>query len=139
MFELNPITMKLDGTPKSFKDRCFTFLNVLCNDKDLEGAASYLASDCILVHEDHPPVHGPRAFLEVWRRNLKGMPAYQKDIRDMVVEMEPGQAGIARVWVFSRIRGIARNAVTDSIDMMRFTADGRFLESKDVQRTSKEA
>ena len=57
----------------------------------------------------------------------------------MVVEMEPGIAGAARVWVYSRIQGIAKDATTDSIDMMRFTAEGLFLESKDVQRVTKVA
>lgn len=137
MFERNEIGTTFDGTPKAFKDRCFTFLVVLCNDKDMEAAAAYLAPDCILIHEDHPPVRGPEAFIGIWKKNLAGMPDYHKDIKDMVVEMEPGAAGIARVWVYSRIQGIAKDAVTDSIDMMRFTSDGLFLESKDVQRTTK--
>ena len=55
----------------------------------------------------------------------------------MVIEMEPAAAGVARVWVYSRIQGIAENSMTDSIDMMRFTAEGLFLESKDDQRKTK--
>ena len=139
MFKRDAIGTTFGGTPEAFKHRCFTFLDILCNDKDMEAAATFLASDCTLIHEDHPPVEGPKAFIDVWKRNLAKMPDYHKDIRDMVVEMEPGAAGVARVWVYSRIRGIAKDAVTDSVDMMRFTADGLFLASKDVQRTTKVA
>ena len=127
------------GTPAAFKERCATFLVVLCNDKDMEKAARYLAPDCVLIHEDHPPVKGPKAFIDVWQKNLAGMPDYHKDIKDMVVEMEAGDQRIARVWVYSQITGIVPGATTDSIDMMRFTAEGLFLESKDVQRTVKKS
>ena len=135
MFNRNEIGTEFTGTPEAFKDRCFTFLDVLCNDKDMVRAAAFLAPDCTLIHEDHPPVTGAKAFIDIWKKNLARMPDYHKDIRDMVVEMEPGAAGIARVWVYSRIQGIEKDAITDSIDMMRFTAEGLFLDSKDVQRT----
>ena len=138
MFGKNKVGDPFDATPQAFKDRCFTFLNVLCNDKDMAKAAAYLATDCTLIHEDHPPVSGPKAFIDVWMKNLASMPDYHKDITDVVVEMEPGPAGVARVWVYSRISGIRNSASTDSIDMMRCTADGLFLESKDVQRTIKD-
>jgi hypothetical protein len=131
--------MPFAGTPAAFKERCAEFLVVLCNDKDMEKAARYLAPHCLLIHEDHPPVKGPKAFIEVWRRNLMGMPDYHKDIKDMVVEMEAGEQGVARVWVYSQIIGIVPEATTDSIDMMRFTAEGLYLESKDVQRTIKKS
>ena len=137
MFKRSEVGGAFGAKPQDFKDRCFTFLDVLCNDKDMEKASAYLAPDCVLIHEDHPPVRGPKAFIAVWVKNLATMPGYRKDIRDMVVEMEPGGEGVARVWVYSRIDGIADGAVTDSIDMMRFTADGLFLESKDVQRATR--
>ena len=109
---------------------------VLCNDMSMGDATGYVAPDCVLIHEDHPPVRGPRAFIDVWQNNLAAMPDYHKDIRDMVVEMEPGAAGVGSVWVYSRIQGIAKDTVADMIDVMRFTADGSFLDSKDVQRRS---
>ncbi len=137
MFKRNEVGQVFGAQSQDFKDRCFTFLDVLCNDKDMEKASAYLAPDCLLIHEDHPPVRGAREFIEVWMKNLASMPGYHKDIRDMLVEIEPDGASVARVWVYSRIEGIAQDAVTDSIDMMRFTADGLFLESKDVQRTIK--
>ncbi len=139
MVKRNAIGTTFGGTSEAFKDRCFTFLDILCNEKDMEAAATYLAPDCILIHEDHSPVKGPKAFIDVWKSNLVKMPDYHKDIEDLVVEMESGSAGVARVWVYSRIKGIAKDAVTESVDMMRFTANGLFLESKDVQRTTKDA
>ncbi len=135
----NATNAPFNGTPAAFKERCTTFLVVLCNDKDMEKASSYLAPDCVLIHEDHPPVKGPKAFIEVWQKNLASMPDYHKNIKDLVVEMEEGDEGVARVWVYSQITGIVPGATTDSIDMMRFSADGLFLESKDVQRTIKKS
>lgn len=126
-----------NGSPAAFKERCFTFLNILCNDKDLEKAAGYLAPDCILIHEDQATVRGPKAFLDVWQKNLASIPDYHKDIKDMVVEINAEDKGVARVWVYSRINGLGNGEVRDSIDMMRFTADGLYLESKDVQRAIK--
>jgi hypothetical protein len=39
----------------------------------------------------HPPAKGPKAFIEVCQKNLIGMhDYYQKNIKDMVVEMEAG-------------------------------------------------
>ena len=134
MFEKNEIGMLFDGTSSAYKNRCFSFLDILCNDKDLEKAAKYLAPGCILIHEDFPAVKGAEAFIDNWDKNLSTMPRYSKDIQDMVVEFDPEERGIARVWVYSRISGLPNNEVRDSIDMMRFTPDGLFLESKDVQR-----
>jgi hypothetical protein len=98
--------MPFTGTPAAFKERCAAFLVVLCNDKDMEKAARYLAPDCVLIHEDHPPVKGPKAFIEVWQKNLMGMPDYHKDIKDMVVEMEARDQGEAQVCFYSQIIGI---------------------------------
>ena len=39
------------------------------------------------------------------------------------------------MWVYSQISGITKDKLTDSIDMMHFSASGLFLDSKDVQRT----
>ena len=125
------------GTPDDFKNRCYTFLVILCNHTEVDNAASYRAADCVLVHEDFPPVRGPEAFIAAWKQNLAKMPNYHKDIKDMVVEMDKESDGVARVWVYSRISGIESSGLTDSIDMMRFTAKGLFLDSKDVQRAVK--
>ena len=121
------------GTPADFKNRCYTFLDVLCNDKNLDRAARYLHPDCVMIHADNPPVHGSSAFLGAWGANLEKMPDYHKDVRDIIVELG-GPSEAARVWVYSRISGINGDSLTDSIDMMHFTADGLFLDSKDVQR-----
>jgi len=53
------------------------------------------------------------------------------------VELGQEPDGVARVWVYSRISGITPGVTRDSIDMMRFTRDGFFLYSKDVQRDTK--
>ena len=124
-------------TPEGYKQRCFTFLYVLCNDKDMKLAATYLAPDCVLVHEDAPPVRGAEAFISTWGTTLKKMPNYHKDMQDMMVELGQEPGGVTRVWVYSRIDGITPGVVRDSIDMMHFTADGLFLYSKDVQRDTK--
>jgi hypothetical protein len=134
-YQISTSDMPFTGTADAYKDRCFTFLNVLCNDKDMKKAATYLAPDCVLIHADHPPVKGSKAFIEMWEKNLAGMPKYQKDIEDIIVETLPEDKGVARVWVYSQIAGIKEGAMTDSIDMMRFAPNGLFLESKDVQRT----
>jgi hypothetical protein len=135
-FEREPAGNAFGGTPGDFKNRCYTFLVILCNDKDMAKAATYLAPNCVLVHADFPPVHGPDAFIAMWEQNLAKMPNYYKDVQDMVVEMEKAH-GVARIWVYSQISGIEDGALTDSIDMMHFTAEGLFLDSKDVQRTIK--
>jgi len=121
----------------AFKQRCYTFLYRLCNDKDMEKASTYLAGNCVLVHEDNPAVEGPEAFLATWGKTLKHMPGYYKDMQDMMVELGQEPDGVARVWVYSRISGITPGVTRDSIDMMRFTRDGFFLYSKDVQRDTK--
>ena len=127
------------GSPFAFKQRCFTFLYILCNDKDLKRAATYLAPNCVLVHEDGAPVDGPENFISAWGKNLRAMPEYHKDMKDMVVEMDQTQNGSACVWVYSQISGMKPGVVRDSIDMMRFTAEGLFLYSKDVQRDTKQS
>ena len=137
-------TKELEGhlfqaTPEGFKQRCYTFLYILCNDKDMKKAGTYLDPHCVLVHEDNAPVNGSEAFLAVWGKTLQAMPGYHKDMRDMMVEIDQESNGVARVWVYSRISGIAPGVVRDSIDMMHFTHDGLFLDSKDVQRDTKSA
>ena len=127
------------ATPESYKQRCFTFLYILCNDKDMEKAGTYLAPDCVLVHEDGPPVNGAEAFLATWGKTLAKMPGYHKDMQDMMVEVGQEPNGVARVWVYSRITGITPDVVRDSIDMMLFSREGLFLYSKDVQRDTKPA
>jgi hypothetical protein len=134
-----PAAQPFNGTPDAFKERCYTFLNILCNDKDMKKAAEFLDPDCILIHEDHDSVHGAQAFIDTWKANLDRMPNYHKDIKDMIVEFLPGDEGMARIWVYSRISGITEGSLTDSIDMMRFTPKGLFLQSKDVQRTIKQS
>ena len=126
-----------EANPEGFKQRCYTFLYILCNDKDMKKAGTYLAPDCVLVHEDNPPVRGAEAFLKIWGKTLEAMPAYHKDMQDMMVELGQEHDGTARVWVYSRIDGITPGTVRDSIDMMLFTHDGLFLYSKDVQRDTK--
>ena len=128
-----------EATSAGFKQRCYTFLYILCNDKDMEVAGEYLAPDCVLVHEDHPPVKGSEAFLATWGKTLKAMPDYYKNMRDMMVELGQEPNGVARVWVYSQISGITPGVLRDSIDMMHFTQDGLFLYSKDVQRDIKPA
>jgi SnoaL-like domain len=128
-----------DATPEGFKKRCYTFLYILCNDKDMKMAGAYLAPDCVLVHEDNPPVKGSEGFLTTWGKTLKAMPGYHKDMQDMMVELGQEPNGVARVWVYSRISGITPNVVRDSVDIMHFTHDGLFLYSKDVQRDTKPA
>ena len=63
MFKRNVIGAEFSRTSDAYKDRCFTFLDVLCNQKNMEEAAAYLAPNCILIYEDHPPVRGPKAFI----------------------------------------------------------------------------
>ena len=41
-----------EANAEGFKQRCFTFLYILCNDKDMKKAGAYLSPDCVLVHED---------------------------------------------------------------------------------------
>jgi hypothetical protein len=125
------------ATPEGFKQRCYTFLYILCNDKDIKKAGTYLAPGCVLVHEDNPPVKGPEAFLDIWGKTLKAMPGYHKDMQDMMVELGQEPNGVARVWIYSRISGITPGVVRDSIDMMHFDPSGLFLYSKDVQRDTK--
>jgi hypothetical protein len=96
-------------------------------------AASGILPDCVLIHADNPPVHGSSAFPGVWGANLAKMPGYHKDVRDIIVELGDPSAA-ARVRIYSRISGMQGDSLTDSIDMMHFTADGLFLDSKDVQR-----
>ena len=122
------------ATQEGFKKRCYTFLYILCNDKHMKKAGTYLAPDCVLLHEDGPPVDGPSAFLKTWGKTLQMMPGYHKDMQDMMVELGREPNGVARVWVYSRISGITPNVVRDSIDMMLFSSEGLFLYSKDVQR-----
>ena len=65
------------------------------------------------------------------------MSDYHKVIVDIVCEIDDDQAVGAVLWVYSRIRGIPGKEGeewTDSVDMMRFDAKGKFLYSKDVQR-----
>ena len=127
------------ASAEAFKQRCYTFLYVLCNDKDMHRAGTYLAPNCVLVHEDQPPVQGSEAFLDTWGKTLESMPGYHKDMKDMMVELGQEPDGVARVWVYSRISGITPGVTRDSIDMMHFTRDGLFLYSKDVQRNTKSA
>jgi hypothetical protein len=134
-----PEGLAFRATPEAFKQRCYTFLYILCNEKDMKMAGTYLAPDCVLVHEDNPSVQGSEAFLATWGKTLKAMPGYYKDMQDMMVELDQAPNGAARVWVYSRISGITPGVVRDSIDMMHFTHEGLFLYSKDVQRDIKPA
>jgi len=135
-FQREPDGYAFGGSPQDYKDRCYTFLITLCNDKDMVRAARYLDPECVLTHEDNPPVRGAEAFIRTWSQLLGKMPEYHKDIQSMVVEMDSERPSVARVWVYSRITGIS-TSVRDSIDMMHFSADGLFLDSKDVQRETK--
>ncbi len=102
------------GSAQEYKDRCFTFLDILCNEKDFERASGYIAPDCVLVHEDNEPVHGAENFIGVWKATLEKMPRYTKEINDIMLEVSPNKQGGARVWVYSTITGIT-DAVRDSI------------------------
>ena len=121
------------GSPQDYENRCYTFLVTLCNDKDMERAAAYLPPDCMLIHEDNPPVHGAKGFIESWGKLLQHMPNYHKVIKDILVEKDPESPNAVRVWMYSRITGITAR-VRDSVDMMHFSTSGLFLDSKDVQR-----
>ena len=121
------------GSSKGFKNRCYTFLVVLCNDRDFKQVRLYLDPNCVLIHEDDPPLEGPDAFVTTWQQTLETMPNYHKSIQDMIYEADPERPGGARIWVYSQITGVT-DALRDSIDMMHFTSDGLFLDSRDVQR-----
>ena len=129
--------MSASFTPShnNFKDTCAKFLRILCNDKDMSRARSFLAEDCTLIHEDFPPIHGAGNFIQGWSQNLLNMPDYYKTIVDIVCELE--EEGGAILWVYSQINGIhgKDGPVTDSVDMMRFNREGLFVYSKDVQRS----
>jgi hypothetical protein len=159
-FERLTVEDHFDGSPAAYKNRCYTFLIILCNEKDLGAAfkyaspvshlrvqnliisnycsTRYLANDAILLHDDHPPVIGARNFIEAWGGNLNRMPNYHKDVRAIITESDdaPRNIGGMKVWVYSRIDGLGENHenARDSIDMMQFTRSGQFLSSKDVQR-----
>jgi hypothetical protein len=135
-FDRETAAEAFDGSPRAFKNRCYTFLVVLCNEKNFDKAASYLHPDCVLIHEDYPPQAGADNFISSWKNLLKKMPDYHKTILDMVFEPDPDRPGGARVWVYSQITGISEK-VRDSIDMMHFTGNGLFFDSKDVQRDTK--
>ena len=130
--------MAFSGTVDAYKDTCASFLRILCNDKDMLQARAYLADACTLVHGDSEPIHGADAFIDMWSKNLVHMPEYHKVIVDIICELNDDRAVGATLWVYSRIRGIPGNPSvewTDSVDMMSFNADGKFLYSKDVQRS----
>ena len=128
----NPYTTTFAGTATAYKTTCATFLRTLCNAKDMAQARPYLAPTCTLVHADAAPVHGPDAFLDMWSKNLQHMPDYHKVIIDIICELDDDGAVL---WVYSRIRGIPGDTDwTDSVDLMRFDREGRFVYSKDVQR-----
>lgn len=138
-FEKEPPDQAFGGAPQDYKNRAYTFLVVLCNDRDFDRAHGYLHPDCVLIHADDPPVHGPGAFISNWQQNLAKMTDYHKNIMDIIVEPNLEQSGQARVWVYSQISGITDDRLTDSIDMMQFSADGLYLSSKDVQRVTNAA
>ena len=134
-FEKEAPGQAFGGSPLDYKNRAYTFLDVLCNDRDFPRAHSYLDPNCVLIHADNPPVRGADEFISGWQQNLKQMPDYHKNILDIVVEPGDEHPGVAKVWVYSQISGITKDKLTDSIDMMHFSASGLFLDSKDVQRT----
>lgn len=127
------------ANPDNFKSTCAKFLRILCNDKDMARARSFLAEDCTLVHEDFPPIHGADNFIQAWSKNLLSMPDYYKTIVDIICELkDESKEGGAILWVYSRISGVhgKDGPITDSVDMMRFNQEGLFVYSKDVQRSS---
>jgi hypothetical protein len=128
--------MSFSGTISAYKDSCAAFLRTLCNAKDMTRARDFLAEGCILVHEDLSPVQGADAFIDMWSKNLLSMPEYHKTIIDIVGELGEDKEQGAVLWVYSRISGIpsANGQWIDSVDMMKFNVDGKFVYSKDVQR-----
>jgi hypothetical protein len=72
----------------------------------------------------------------MWSKNLLSMPEYHKTIIDIVGELGEDKEQGAVLWVYSRISGIpsANGQWIDSVDMMKFNVDGKFVYSKDVQR-----
>ena len=79
------------GSSKGFKNRCYTFLVVLCNDRDFKQVRLYLDPNCVLIHEDDPPLEGPDAFVTTWQQTLETMPNYHKSIQDMIYEGRSGE------------------------------------------------
>ena len=65
-------------------------------------------------------------------RSLSDSPDSRSAVCSVESDAKPENG--ARVCVYSGISGIEDN-VMDSIDMMHFTADGLFLDSKDAQGT----
>ena len=55
--------MAFPGTATAYKDTCASFLRILCNEKDMTRARTYLADDCTLIHADFEPIHGADAFI----------------------------------------------------------------------------
>lgn len=120
-------------TATELKSTARTLITAICNDRNLDLAKSHNATSISMTHDDNPPITSVDDFLANWQKLLTFMPDFHLEILDMVAEVgEKTQGG--KVWVFSRIKGLPGGVKKDSVDMMDFDADGKFVRSKDVQR-----
>ena len=115
------------------KTQALTFIDLMCNKRDYEKAATYLSPDMEQYHDDREPIRGSETFLAGFKKMATQIaPGFHIEILDAVAQ---GQ----KVWIFVRISGLPNGLVKEGIDMTTWSEDGKLLLSRDCQRVVEKA
>ena len=117
------------STKPDLKAAALTLIDLVCNKRDYEKAATYLTPDMEQYHDDRPPLRGAEAFLANFKKMTTEIaPGFSVEVRDAVCEGN-------KVWLYVRLSGLPGGAVKDGIDMTVWSDEGKLVLSRDVQRT----
>lgn len=113
---------------KDLKTPTIEFLNIWCNEKNVEKGLTYLHQDMTAVHDDDAP-RSLDNFIAGWKYIITSLaPEFKYDTKDI---MQEGN----KVWVYARISGLPNGEVKDTVDMLEWDEKGeRLIRAKDVQR-----
>ena len=110
------------------KHQALTFIEIMCNKRDFDSAATYLTPDMIQYHDDRPPIRGAATFVAGFKRMTTEIaPGFHITVLDAVSEGN-------KVWAFVRISGLPGGDVKEGIDMTVWSDEGKLVSSRDVQR-----
>ena len=113
-------------SPRDLKAHAVEFLD-RCKEKNLSKGATYLHKSMTAYHDDNPPVKGAGQFIAGWTKAIQFIPNFKIEVKDAVKDGN-------KVWLFSKITGLPGGVFKDSVDRSVWGEEGKFVETKDVQR-----
>ena len=117
------------ATTKDLKTPTLKWLEVWCNEKNVEEGLKLIHPSMTMTHDDGP-TRDRETYVAFWKYLIASVaPNFKYKAIDAV---QDGR----KVWVYARITGLPGGEAKDSVDMFEWDEQGeKMLKAKDVQRT----